>query len=79
LTWDDINRPFGFFESFIRVGNEMILHTHSSIQVSPPSTNHTCDGQVLQYSIDEFVELDDLSSYGVRNFVAEQTIPLCGV
>jgi hypothetical protein len=52
-------------QSFHRLGNEMVFHTSGSINGG--ATTGRCFLST-PYSIDLFVNLDDLGDYGVRNF-----------
>jgi hypothetical protein len=79
LTWDDLVFPQGPLASFVRIGNEMVNHTQGSIVAKQPTGKGQCDGRQVPYTIDEFVELGDVANYGVRNFVALPSLPVCGV
>jgi hypothetical protein len=86
LTWDDLaalddttygdqgDRGLGFFA---KVGNAMVLHKTGAVQTKWPSGSGACDGEKAPYTIDLYVNLANLSDYGVQNYVGGAPVVVC--
>jgi hypothetical protein len=65
-------------QSFVPEGNEIVWHRNAATTLRYPSDRFTdCDGLDLIYTIDLYVNVNDLGDYGVRNYGNEMLLPRC--
>ena len=89
LTWDEMvaldvhtlkdGGDIGL-SNFVKEGNEMVWHKQGSIITAYPFANQgRCAGRSVPYTIDVYVNLADLSDYGVRNYVEGTPVMYCSI
>ena len=65
-------------QSFVSEGNEIVWHRKGATTLRSPSPMFTdCDGLDLLYTIDLYVNVNDLGDYGVRNYGNEMLLTRC--
>lgn len=77
LTWDDVAVLNGGAFDYAQFSNEMVHHATGQVQTRAASFR-MCDGEVVPYQLDVYVNLSNLFDYGLRNFTAGAPQVLCG-